>query len=1301
MNPPRPAALARLAAALLLVAAATTAQTLRYDGWDEIRDDTWVYDPDDRPSLGFVVRNTSAARNALDDALERLADGDAEAAAREFVEIVEQFGDHVIQVDEDRWVGAGELALYMLETALPAAAVAQLDDHAQRDAVAEAVAWRDVAALRGLARRWEGQPAGRDATIAIARLLAERGEVEAALMAAERAMQLTVGDDDTRLADLASSLRAKLAPPAARDEASGAPTDLTSRWRQELTTSSLPRLTNGERDENVFHRMPIDGEAPYAPILPVVRDGVVYVSDTVSVSALNLFSGRVVWRHAGPLERATTEAGYGDGFFTYDVYAHHQRTRAIAPTQLAQPVVTDRVVFATEQALEPERPTQTFDSVPINWPLPRRRIVALDRFTGEELWRQERPILGPDAFVNSFDVHGPVVASGGVVYASGSVTEGSINAYVAAFDDETGELLWRTFVCLGQQDLTMFNRPFQEHVTSPPLLHDGSLYLSTNLGVVACIDAWSGRMRWIASYAQTSRRPSRSHMQNLLRPIYWTNLVPQMGDDTLVIAPLDAQHLLGLDPQTGRPKWAPMRAVPARRGGAYRHQPLVLSSDGLDTLDRLIVVGEDTVEMFDVRTGVPVRAELFASSSEVVDMVTGPAVLSGRTLLLPTRSTLKSVDVDRWTVSPAEVEWPDMGYGRRVRRLVPSGLVTLYTDHHDLVASLDDARVEARLVDQARTSPAALVTLGEVRLGADRHDEAIESFRAALDDPRLPAAQAEQARGGWLAAALGAARFDQSAGAWNELLDVARSQGRLSDFAGEALAALSALGATSLVDRWVDTLFDELPTTGGEVAAQRDMLELLVSLDSPRFDDRKAALARSLGEATFADALEGREVDRAPRATPRLPGRDAEVVSLSIESSSRLYIPRIAGSMSPELRHLSIASVHGQGILLGLDVARGTIAWQARMPSGVLSVNTSAVRFTAWDDRLVIKTRDEVAVLDLATGAQLWSAQFDDDIPTDVLVRSGLVLTLVERDDRSGVFSVVGYGVETGVRVMSVDIEGTSDAQMFTAGDRVLVLRRVARPSIVDPVRHMLEIDALRGGILHDTPLPRELEVLGDPIHERESVLFRHTTGGDVRISSWSAATRMIEWSRALPVGSSVVPVPGGERVTLITTAVDTRTGERHDVPVSVDLASGNERSADGGGLWHALLNDSDLPADRLVMQSEDGRTLRVMDARTIDDITWIEREERMTGSIDIVHGLGGFAVANTRRDLRTNDRSLEVFVVASDAPEDQRSFTFDEEVHMHQVSLDLVDGALVVAASDTLWLVRDPSLVTTPGDQR
>ncbi len=1295
----------KLLAVWACVAGVLGAQTLRYEGWDEIRDDRWVHDPDDRPALGFVVRDSSAARNALNEALERLAEGDADAAALAFVDIAEKFSDHVIQVDGGfgRWVGAGELALYMLETAVPASAVAQLDDHAQRDAVANAIAWRDVAELRRLARRWEGQPAGRDATVAIARLLAERGDIQAALMAAERALQLSSSDGDgesSMFVDLVARLRSKIAPAESILVDDEPVRQLTARWQHALTTATLPGLTNGEPDENVFHAAPKTGEAPYAPIHPVVRDGVAYVADTVSVTALNVFSGRVVWHHAGPLELATTQAGYGTGSFTFDVYAHRQRTRAIAPTQIAQPVVTSDMVVATQQVLEVERPTQEFDGVPINWPLPRRRIVALDRFTGKELWRQERVLEGPDAFVNSFDVHGPVVVRGGVVYAAGSVTQGSINAYIAAFDQSNGELLWRTFVCLGQQDLTMFNRPFQEHVTSPPLLHDGSIYMSTNLGVVACVDAWSGRMRWVTGYQQTVRQPSRSHVQNTLRPIHWTNQVPQMGDDVLVIAPLDSKVVLGLDPQTGRTSWTPLSAIRARRGGPYRHQPLVFSSDASDVQDRLLIVGEDTVELFDVTTGVPVRPELFSAVRAVIDTVTAPAVLVGRTLLLPTRSELMTVDVDRWVVGDA-VDWPALLWGRRVRRLIPAGMVTLFTDHYEISGALDDERVEKRLMEEAQHSPAAMVTLGEVRLGGGRFTDAIESFAAALEVRDAPESVRKQARGGWIEAALGEARERNSAPAWNELLTVAHAQRRLSVHASEALAALNGLRATAIVDQWVEKLFADVPMTAGHENAQREMLELLVTLDSPRYDGRKAGLARLLGEDAFADALEGKAPAPAEPVAPLLPGADAEVVSLDVDDSSRLFLPLVEGTVDPEYAHLLFAAVSAEGMLVALDAARGDIAWAAKMPGDVRSVNASNAQFITWRDRLVIKAKYELAVLSLADGSRIWSTRFEGSSPLDVVVHSGLVLTLVEDTEQDGVFAVHGFGLQTGVRTSYLEIPGTTSASLFTTGDTLLAFQRRAHSPSVAPERHMLTIDPARGRVLHDTRLSSELEILGEPIDARESVLFKHPMRGDVRWSSWSARTRSVEWTRDLLAGSSVLVAPSGERLTLVTLAVDRTTGNRHDVPVSVEIASGKERSLDGGGMWQMLVGDSRVPNDTLVMLSGEGDVLRVLDGETLDDRAWIDLGEELQGASQVAHGRGGFAIGNVRRSRVDGTKRIDLFVARGADASDRYSHSFETMTSYHPLSIALVDGALVLAQSNRVWMVRDPSVVPTSGDQR
>ncbi|MHC4845924.1 MAG: hypothetical protein ACYTCU_07160, partial [Planctomycetota bacterium] len=148
---------------LVVLAAQVPAQQAgsdRFAGWDSMRSTDWVFDPDDRPVLGFSVRDGQAARSAIDDIESLLDDGDVEEAARELMAVIAGYGEQVVQVDGDngRWMGAAEWALHLLRTRVPADVRATLAGSGTAGEIAEAAAWRDIEGLRRLAVRHDGTP---------------------------------------------------------------------------------------------------------------------------------------------------------------------------------------------------------------------------------------------------------------------------------------------------------------------------------------------------------------------------------------------------------------------------------------------------------------------------------------------------------------------------------------------------------------------------------------------------------------------------------------------------------------------------------------------------------------------------------------------------------------------------------------------------------------------------------------------------------------------------------------------------------------------------------------------------------------------------------------------------------------------------------------------------------------------------------------------------------------------------------------------------------------------------------------
>ena len=774
----------RLKAALLLgLAGAAAAQQAppsgRFADWSRLQDESWAFDPDDRPVLGYSVHATPAARAALEQAQSALAEGDARQAARLYAAMVGEHGDEVLPVagTPPRWVGAGEWALYELLTRVPATEREALETPDQRRAVAEAIAWRDLPALRRLSWTLEGTREGRRATAIAARLLAESGARPAARAAAERALLLA---PDPEL----DALHARLVePPApAATASSELPARLDPVWTSPLTIARLA-------SNNPFVEAWTDlGEAPIAPIAPVVQDGVIYVADSLSVSALDLYSGHRLWHHAGPLE----QVGDTSRWFGLDTYVDSQRERAISPYQLVSPTIAGDLVVTTVQVLEPRHELPRFDTIPIGWPLPWRRLVALDRATGALRWSQERPEAGAADFRNSFDVAGPPAVADGVVYAAGSISQGAINSYVAAFDLATGELIWRTLLCAGQQDLTMFNRPFQEHTASPPLVAAGSVYVCTNLGVVGCVDAWSGRIRWLSGYDSTARRPSRSPEHDQRRDVQWLNRPPLLSGGRLLVTPLDSGKLFAFEAGTGKTAWSLPSHDPVDRQG--RHQ-VVATAGG-----SVLLVGDEQLERLDVEAGAISWTQPLLGQ-DANDALAGLATVCGERVLVPLESELLVCDATRPGLL-ARQRWPRRPYAVRTAQLADAVLVA--TDNDTVFAAVDLDRALAELAARSGSSPEALLRFADLSLSAGRATEAEAAFEALIASET--GAWRERAVAGRIKAALLAAREREDVEHWTALLQVALRVDDAWSVAPEALVALDGLGATDEVDGWLETL---------------------------------------------------------------------------------------------------------------------------------------------------------------------------------------------------------------------------------------------------------------------------------------------------------------------------------------------------------------------------------------------------------------------------------------------------------------------------------------------------------------
>jgi outer membrane protein assembly factor BamB len=146
---------------------------------------------------------------------------------------------------------------------------------------------------------------------------------------------------------------------------------------------------------------------------------------------------------------------------------------------------------------------------------------------------------------------------------------------VTAFESTTGRQQWRVPLCnlAPGKPAFGFAETRRNHIrsfTSPPLYHQGTVYYCTNAGVVAALDARSGRVKWYMRYpfhpeVHDAHRPFAGGPEACLHggsaqvrpdPVYWLNQRPLMIGDKLFVTPCDSPLMLCINRRDGKVLWS-------------------------------------------------------------------------------------------------------------------------------------------------------------------------------------------------------------------------------------------------------------------------------------------------------------------------------------------------------------------------------------------------------------------------------------------------------------------------------------------------------------------------------------------------------------------------------------------------------------------------------------------------------------------------------------------------------------------------------------------------------------------------
>lgn len=273
-----------------------------------------------------------------------------------------------------------------------------------------------------------------------------------------------------------------------------------------------------------------------ASVFPAVVDGVLYAANGVSVRAWNLMTGAEPVKLWGIGPVRPPAALVFEERIAHSVTVHAGRVYASLVS----------TILAGESRLS---------YLQVTYPLPKRSLLCLDADTGRLLWK----IGGGDPSARlsglSFPA-APAAADGRLYVAATEQMHGTdpFRHYLLCLDAATGDVRWKTFVASGGTEINLFGNSIRESVPSRVSLRDGRVFVCTNHGAIACLDANTGEIEWVVRYEQIPVRPTRQFPPPRNQTFFSNN--PIVADEAVVVAPLDSKRILALRPEDGATLWS-------------------------------------------------------------------------------------------------------------------------------------------------------------------------------------------------------------------------------------------------------------------------------------------------------------------------------------------------------------------------------------------------------------------------------------------------------------------------------------------------------------------------------------------------------------------------------------------------------------------------------------------------------------------------------------------------------------------------------------------------------------------------
>jgi outer membrane protein assembly factor BamB len=295
-----------------------------------------------------------------------------------------------------------------------------------------------------------------------------------------------------------------------------------------------------ERERRRFDfpsRQPAFGIQPALSVHPLVHAGVAYFNDADYIYAYNLRTGKPAW--PGPPGEEENAAIYQRHDNLFRKFAH----AAVGVPRFSMTIHDGRLYARMGTPITSRKERASIADI-------QTALVVLDldpkQGQGKLLAKVSTDSFGPVGTPWSFE--GAPVVGGNRVYMALRRSQPKMQVNVACFDAASGRLIWNRKVCAAVSNIGRNNNLISHQLLT---LAEDKLFISTDLGAVAALDARNGAPLWVLTYESSPDKSpallSDHTKQGLLPCLY--------HEETIYAAPNDSNLIFAIDVQNGVVKW--------------------------------------------------------------------------------------------------------------------------------------------------------------------------------------------------------------------------------------------------------------------------------------------------------------------------------------------------------------------------------------------------------------------------------------------------------------------------------------------------------------------------------------------------------------------------------------------------------------------------------------------------------------------------------------------------------------------------------------------------------------------------